>query len=81
MRSFEPIAAILAIAVTLIGGTATIETRYAKSADVRHELDGLYAKTLKLRILEIQLKAPPLSASDRALLEHMQQELREITPQ
>lgn len=81
MRPVESLAAVLAVLVTLVTATATIETRYAKSADVRQELNGLYAKTLKLRILEIQLKPPPLEPSDKALLEHLQQELREATAQ
>lgn len=43
-------------------------------------MDILYAKTLKLRILELQLKAPSqFTAADKALLEHLQQELREAT--
>lgn len=70
----------LAILTAIIGGTVTVESRYAKSAEVQAKIDGLYAKTLKLRILELQLKPPSqFTAADRALLDHLQQELREAT--
>ena len=78
-RSLELTAAGVALLVTLIGGTVTIENRYAKAQEVKVQLNNLYAKQLKLRILELQLKPPPLSTSDNAMLMHLQQELRETS--
>jgi len=80
-RSLELTAAGVALLVTLIGGTVTIENRYAKAADVETKLNQLYAKQLKTRILELQLKPPPQTAADRAMLLHLQQELKEVTEQ
>lgn len=74
--------AALAVLTAIVGTTLTVESRYAKSAEVRSQMDTLYAKTLKLRILELQLKPPSqFTAADRALLDHLQQELREATAQ
>lgn len=74
--------AALAVLTAIVGTTLTVESRYAKSAEVRSQMDTLYAKTLKLRILELQLKSPSqFTAADRALLDHLQQELREATAQ
>jgi len=78
-RQLEITAAAVALLVTLVGGTVTIENRYAKSAEVQQQLNSLYAKQLKLRIMELQLKPPPLSPADRAMLLHLQQELKEAT--
>lgn len=81
MRELEIAATVMALVTALIGGTVVVESRYAKAVDVQQELNSLYSKTLKIRILELQLKPPPLSPADRALLEHLQQELREASPQ
>jgi hypothetical protein len=78
-RHLEITAAAVALLVTMVGGTVTIENRYAKAADVETKLNQLYAKQLKTRILELQLKPPPLTAADRAMLLHLQQELKEAT--
>jgi hypothetical protein len=78
-RQLEITAAAVALLVTLVGTTIAIENRYAKAQDVREQLNALYAKQLKTRILELQLKPPPLSPADRAMLLHLQQELREAT--
>ena len=78
-RQLEITAAAVALLVTLVGATVTIENRYAKAQDVQQQLNALYAKQLKTRILELQLKTPPLSAADRAMLLHLQQELKEAT--
>ncbi len=51
-----------------------IESRYAKAAEVKAQLDELYAKQIKLRILEIDLKADQ-TPSDRALRQYLIQEL------
>lgn len=72
--------AALALLTAIIGGTVTIESRYAKAQEVRSQMNDLYAKTLKIRILELQLKPPAqFTPADRALLDHLQQELREAT--
>lgn len=68
-------AAAVAVLTALVGGTVAIEGRYAKAQEVREQLDDLYAKQLKLRILEIDLKASQ-SPADRALREYLIQELR-----
>lgn len=78
-RSLEITAAGVALLVTLIGGTVSIESRYAKAQEVKVQLNSLYAKQLKLRIMELQLKPPPQTAADRAMLLHLQQELKEVT--
>ena len=73
--SLAAAAAALALLTALVGGTVTIENRYAKAAEVKEQLNDLYAKQLKLRILEIDLKASQ-SPADRALREYLMQELR-----
>lgn len=74
-NSLAAAGAVLALVTALVGGTVTIENRYAKAAEVKEQLDDLYAKQLKLRILEIDLKASQ-SPADRALREYLIQELR-----
>lgn len=72
--------AVATLLTGLVSGSVMIENRYAKAYEVQQQLDGLYAKTLKLRILELELKpADQFSAADKALLEHLKQELREVT--
>lgn len=66
--------AVIAVLTAIVGTTIAVETRYAKSAEVRAQLEEYYAKQLKLRILEIDLKADPTPA-DRALRQYLQQEL------
>lgn len=79
-RQLEIAAAVTALLVTLVGGTIAIENRYAKADDVESKLNALYAKQLKTRILELQLKPPSqFTPADRAMLLHLQQELREAT--
>ena len=77
-RQLEIAATVLALLTGVIGGTVVIETRYAKSQEVRVQLNDFYLRTLKLRILELQLKPNP-TPSDRALLQYLQQELRDTT--
>lgn len=67
--------ALIAVLTTIVGTTVAIETRYAKSAEVKAQLEDYYAKQLKLRILEIDLKAEQTPA-DRALRQYLQQELQ-----
>ena len=66
--------AVLAVLTAIVGTTIAIETRYAKSAEVKAQLEDYYAKQLKLRILEIDLKPEPTPA-DRALRQYLMQEL------
>lgn len=66
--------ATVAVLSAIIGATVAVETRYAKSAEVKAQLEEYYAKQLKLRILEIDLKPEPTPA-DRALRQYLLQEL------
>ena len=66
--------AVIAVLTAIVGTTIAVETRYAKSAEVKAQLEEYYAKQLKLRILEIDLKSDPTPA-DRALRQYLQQEL------
>ena len=79
-RQLSIAACAIAVLTALIGATVTVESRYAKAEQVQRQMDDLWARQLKLRILELQLKPPPLSTADKALLQHLQQELREVTP-
>lgn len=67
--------AVIAVLTAIVGTTIAIETRYAKSAEVKAQLDEYYSKQLKLRILEIDLKPDPTPA-DRALKQYLIQELK-----
>lgn len=79
-KGIEIIAATIALIFTLVGAVVTVEGRYAKAADVERKLNELYARELKTRILEIQLKPPSqITPADRAMLLHLQQELKEAT--
>lgn len=74
-RWVATVGAGITLLTTIIGGTITIEARYAKSAEVKQQLEEYYAKQLKLRILEIDLKVSPTPA-DQALKQYLLQELR-----
>ncbi len=73
-RHLATAGAALAVLTAIVGTTIAIETRYAKSAEVKAQLEEYYAKQIKLRILEIDLK-PQQTPSDRALRQYLQQEL------
>lgn len=66
--------AVLAVLTAIVGTTIAIETRYAKSAEVKAQLEEYYAKQLKLKVLEIDLKPAPTPA-DRAMRQYLLQEL------
>ena len=66
--------AIVAALSVIVGATVAIETRYAKAQEVKQQLDEYYARQIKLRILEIDLK-PQQTPSDRALRQYLVQEL------
>ena len=67
--------AVIAVLTAIVGTTIAIETRYAKAAEVAAQLDEFYAKQLKLKVLEIDLKPDPTPA-DRALRQYLLQELQ-----
>jgi hypothetical protein len=67
--------AIVAVLSVIIGATVAIETRYAKAQEVKQQLDEYYARQIKLRILEIDLKPAPTPA-DHALRQYLVQELQ-----
>lgn len=73
-RHLATAGAVIAVLTAIVGATLAIETRYAKSAEVKAQLEEYYAKQLKLRILEIDLKPDPTPA-DRALRQYLVQEL------
>jgi hypothetical protein len=67
--------ALVAALSVIIGATMAIETRYAKAQEVKQQLDEYYARQIKLRILEIDLKSQQTPA-DRALRQYLVQELQ-----
>jgi Mn2+/Fe2+ NRAMP family transporter len=67
--------AVIAVLTAIVGATVAVETRYAKSAEVKAQLEEYYAKQLKLRILEIDLEPNP-NPADRALRQYLLQELQ-----
>lgn len=81
MRTYvETSVALLALVTGLVTGAVTIENRYARAVEVNAQLNNLWAKTLKLRILELELKpAGQFTSADEALVRHMREELREAT--
>lgn len=70
--------AVIAVLTAIVGTTIAIETRYAKSAEVKAQLEEYYAKQLKLKVLEIDLKPAPTPA-DRAMRQYLLQELKKDT--
>lgn len=73
-RHLTTIGAAVAVLTAVVGTTIAVETRYAKSAEVRAQLEEYYARQIKLRILEIDLKPQPTPA-DQALKQYLLQEL------
>lgn len=74
-KQLQILSGILLIITTIIGTTVAIDTRYAKSQEVKAQLQEYYDKQLKLKILEIDLK-PNQTAEDRALRQYLMQELQ-----
>ena len=67
----------IATALTaIIGTTIAVDSRYAKSAEVKDQFCAARKQTLRDRIFEIDLK-PDRSASDKALREYLQQQLND----
>jgi len=74
-RHFATAGAVIAVLTAIVGTTIAVESRYAKAADVKQQMNELYAKQLKLKVLEIDLKADPTPA-DRAMRQYLIQELQ-----
>lgn len=68
--------AILALLTTVIGTTLAIDSRYAKSAEVKDQFCQARKQQLRDHIFELDLK-PTKSPSDQALREYLQQQLRD----
>ena len=66
----------LALLTTIIGTTLAIDSRYAKSAEVRQQFCEARKQQLRDRIFELDLKIQK-SPSDKALREYLQQQLRD----
>jgi len=66
----------LAILTTIIGTTVAIDSRYAKSQEVKQQFCEARKQQLRDRIFELDLKEPK-SPNDKALREYLQQQLRD----
>ena len=66
----------LALLTTVIGTTLAIDSRYAKSAEVRQQFCEARKQQLRDRIFVLDLKVQK-SPSDKALREYLQQQLRD----
>lgn len=73
-KHLTTVGSVLAVLTAIVGTTIAIETRYAKSAEVKAQLEEYYSKQLKLKVLEIDLKPTPTPA-DRAMRQYLLQEL------
>jgi len=67
---------VIALLTAIVGTTVTIDTRYAKSEEVRQQFCQARRQQLRDRIFEISLK-PSKTASDIALQEYLAQQLKE----
>lgn len=66
----------LTLLTTIIGTTIAIDSRYAKSQEVRQQFCQARKQQLRDRIFELDLKEPK-SPNDKALREYLQQQLRD----
>jgi len=66
----------LALLTTVVATTVTIDSRYAKSAEVRQQFCQARKQQLRDRIFELDLKANK-TPNDRALREYLQQQLND----
>lgn len=73
-KQLQLLGALATVFVTIVGTTVTIDGRYAKSQEVRQQLEDYYRKQIELRILEINLKREK-TPEDKALLEYLKQQL------
>jgi predicted ATPase with chaperone activity len=67
---------LLALLTTVVATTVTIDSRYAKSAEVREQFCQARKQQLRDRIFELDLKANK-TPNDRALREYLQQQLND----
>ena len=67
---------LLALLTTVVATTVTIDSRYAKSAEVREQYCQARKQQLRDRIFELDLKANK-TPNDRALREYLQQQLND----
>ena len=66
----------LALLTTIVATTVTIDSRYAKSAEVRQQFCQARKQQLRDRIFELDLKANK-TPNDKALREYLQQQLND----
>jgi hypothetical protein len=66
----------LAVLTTTIGTTLAIDSRYAKSAEVKEQFCRARKQQLRDRIFELDLHGAQ-SASEKALRDYLQQQLRD----
>ena len=67
---------LLALLTTVVATTVTIDSRYAKSAEVREQFCQARKQQLRDRIFELDLKANK-TPNDRALRQYLQQQLND----
>ena len=67
---------LLALLTTVVATTVTIDSRYAKSAEVKQQFCEARKQQLRDRIFELDLKANK-TPNDRALREYLQQQLND----
>ena len=67
---------LFALLTTVVATTVTIDSRYAKSAEVRQQFCQARKQQLRDRIFELDLKADK-TPNDRALREYLQQQLND----
>ncbi len=75
-RRLSLVGGAFALLTTIIGTTLAIDSRYAKSAEVRQQFCQARKQQLRDRIFELDLK-PQKSPSEKALREYLQQQLRD----
>ena len=66
----------LALLTTVVATTVTIDSRYAKSAEVKEQFCQARKQQLRDRIFELDLKNSK-TPNDKALREYLQQQLRD----
>jgi hypothetical protein len=67
---------LLALLTTVVATTVTIDSRYAKSAEVKQQFCQARKQQLRDRIFELDLKADK-TPNDTALREYLQQQLND----
>ena len=75
-QSLSLLGGLLALLTTVVATTVTIDSRYAKSAEVREQFCQARKQQLRDRIFELNLKANK-TPNDKALREYLQQQLND----